>query len=161
MDNNLETIDTDINDTTNTTDQTTPPTTNTPPLTLVHNDIITTHSFSSAFESSRLSTHSSASSSTFSGWAPRARSSSVSSHGSNDSVNLDALIAGGSDINEECPLNLEEADDLVVDWSKQQMDTEQQQYEDDDEQDQSPIPVRPILSKTKETKTKNGYFSRI
>ncbi|KAF9564995.1 hypothetical protein EC968_004294 [Mortierella alpina] len=74
------------------------------------------HSLSSAFES-RLSIQSSTSSSV-SGWAPRARSTSVSSQGSNDSVNLDALIAEGSDINEECPLELEEADD--VEWSRVQ-----------------------------------------
>ncbi|KAF9116391.1 hypothetical protein BGX27_003074 [Mortierella sp. AM989] len=73
-------------------------------------------SLSSAYDS-RLSTHSSISSS-ISGWTPRERSASVSSQGSNDSVNLDALIAEGSDINEECPLELEEADD--VEWSKGQ-----------------------------------------
>ncbi|KAF9106908.1 hypothetical protein BGX29_008016 [Mortierella sp. GBA35] len=87
--------------------------------------------FSSAFDS-RLSTRSSTSSS-ISGWAPRARSSSVSSQGSNDSVNLDALIAGGSDINEECPLDLEDADDVVVDWSKEEQE-EQLPLED-------PLPV--------------------
>ncbi|KAF9924436.1 hypothetical protein FBU30_005590 [Linnemannia zychae] len=90
--------------------------------TIAYNDIITTYSFGSAFDSSsRLSTRSSTSSSILSGWTPRARSSSVSSHGSNDSVNLDALIAEGSDINEECPLELEEGDDgMVVDWTKEQ-----------------------------------------
>ncbi|KAF9280200.1 hypothetical protein BGZ68_007444 [Mortierella alpina] len=83
------------------------------------------HSLSSAFES-RLSVRSSTSSS-LSGWAPRARSGSVSSQNSNDSVNLDALIAEGSDINEECPLELEEADD--VEWSRvqQQQQLRQQQ----------------------------------
>ncbi|KAK3824461.1 MAG: hypothetical protein JOS17DRAFT_751892 [Linnemannia elongata] len=88
---------------------------------------------SSAFDSSsRLSN-----SSSISGWAPpsttsRARSSSVSSQGSNDSVNLDALIAGGSDINEECPLDLEEGDDLMtVDWSKQQRLLDVSDDEDD------------------------------
>ncbi|KAF8986482.1 hypothetical protein BGZ46_000013 [Entomortierella lignicola] len=74
------------------------------------------NSLSSAFDS-RPSARSSISSS-ISGWAPRARSTSVSSQGSNDSVNLDALIAEGSDINEECPLELEDGDD--VEWSKDQ-----------------------------------------
>ncbi|KAF9896777.1 hypothetical protein BX616_006776, partial [Lobosporangium transversale] len=68
---------------------------------------------------SRLSTQSSSSS--ISAWAPRERSSSVSSHTSNDSVNLDALIAEGSDINEECPLELEEGDE--VEWSREQRAT--------------------------------------
>ncbi|KAG0297508.1 hypothetical protein BGZ96_006017 [Linnemannia gamsii] len=118
MDN--EQLDTDDNNNNNNTTTTT----NSSPSTSTYNDIIDAYSFSSAsasaFDSSscRLS-----SSSSISGWAPpstRARSSSVSSHGSNDSVNLDALIAGGSDINEECPLDLEEGDDLMtVDWSKQ------------------------------------------
>ncbi|KAG9320199.1 hypothetical protein KVV02_005699 [Mortierella alpina] len=80
------------------------------------------HSLSSAFES-RLSVQSSTSSS-LSGWAPRARSASVSSQSSNDSVNLDALIAEGSDINEECPLELEEVDD--VEWSRVQQQQQQQ-----------------------------------
>ncbi|KAF9947175.1 hypothetical protein BGZ70_002837 [Mortierella alpina] len=91
----------------------------------INNSIDMEHSLSSAFES-RLSVQSSTSSS-LSGWAPRARSASVSSQSSNDSVNLDALIAEGSDINEECPLELEEADD--VEWSRvqQQLQLQQQQ----------------------------------
>ncbi|KAF9122080.1 hypothetical protein BGW39_010049 [Mortierella sp. 14UC] len=100
---------------------------NTSPLTTAYNDTIAAYSFSSAFDS-RLSTRSSTSSS-ISGWAPRARSSSVSSHGSNDSVNLDALIAGGSDINEECPLDLEEGDDMVADWSKEELQLVEQELE--------------------------------
>ncbi|KAF9434862.1 hypothetical protein BGZ76_007278 [Entomortierella beljakovae] len=72
-------------------------------------------SIASAFDS-RVSARSSISSS-ISGWAPtRARSTSVSSQGSNGSVNLDALIADGSDLNEERPIELEEGDE--VDWSK-------------------------------------------
>ncbi|KAG0321154.1 hypothetical protein BGZ99_004097 [Dissophora globulifera] len=76
-----------------------------------NNSINSINSLGSAYERSSTS-------SSISGWAPRARSSSVSSHGSNDSVNLDALIASGSDINEECPLDLEEGDD--VEWAKEQ-----------------------------------------
>ncbi|KAG0052560.1 hypothetical protein BGZ83_002438 [Gryganskiella cystojenkinii] len=72
-------------------------------------------SLNSAYES-RPSARSSMSS-TISGWA-RARSSSVSSQESSGSVNLEALIAEGSDINEECPLDLEEGDDL--EWSREQ-----------------------------------------
>ncbi|KAF9901734.1 hypothetical protein EC991_005743 [Linnemannia zychae] len=109
---------------------------NTSPLTSAYNDIIAAYSFSSAFDS-RLSTRSSTSSS-ISGWAPRARSSSVSSHGSNDSVNLDALIAGGSDINEECPLDLEEGDDMVADWSKE----EPRLVEDELEEQELPTQVQ-------------------
>ncbi|KAI1313062.1 hypothetical protein EDD11_002699 [Mortierella claussenii] len=75
------------------------------------------NSIGSSTYDSHISARSSVSSS-ISGWAPRARSSSVSSQASNDSVNLDALIAEGSDINEECPLELEEGDD--VEWSKGQ-----------------------------------------
>ena len=89
----------------------------------VNNTFGMEHSLSSAFES-RLSVQSSTSSS-LSGWAPRARSASLSSQSSNDSVNLDALIAEGSDINEECPLQLEEADD--VEWSRVQQQQQQQQ----------------------------------
>ncbi|KAF9544289.1 hypothetical protein EC957_012252 [Mortierella hygrophila] len=134
MDNDNNEQQLDNNDTISTTPSS--PTT-------AYNDIIAVHSFStssSAFDSSsRLST-----SSSISGWAPpstssRARSSSVSSQGSNDSVNLDALIAGGSDINEECPLDLEEGDDLMtVDWSKQQRFLEVS----DDEDDNNPVQIQ-------------------
>ncbi|KAK3811992.1 MAG: hypothetical protein J3Q66DRAFT_50518 [Benniella sp.] len=75
---------------------------------------------------SRISPRSSMSS-PLGSWAPRGRSSSVSSQASNDSVNLDALIASGSDINEECPLNLEDVDD--VEWAKEQQQLQQQQEE--------------------------------
>ncbi|KAK3841008.1 MAG: hypothetical protein J3R72DRAFT_161752 [Linnemannia gamsii] len=95
-------------------------------------------SSASAFDS-RLSR--SSTSSSISGWAPRARSSSVSSHGSNDSVNLDALIAGGSDINEECPLELEDGDDMTADWSKEDL-LQQQQLLDDDDDDYEQLPVQ-------------------
>ncbi|KAF9361254.1 hypothetical protein BGX26_004773 [Mortierella sp. AD094] len=90
------------------------------------------NSLSSAYDS-RLSARSSISSS-ISGWAPRARSSSVSSQGSNDSVNLDALIAEGSDINEECPLELEDGDD--VEWSKDQQQRQLQQQQQQQLQEQ-------------------------
>ncbi|KAF9189496.1 hypothetical protein BGZ51_009532 [Haplosporangium sp. Z 767] len=83
------------------------------------------HSLSSAYDS-RLSTRSSTSSS-ISGWAPRARSSSQSSQASNDSVNLDALIAEGSDINEECPLDLEDGDDVDDQQQQQQQQPQPQQ----------------------------------
>ncbi|KAF9353467.1 hypothetical protein BGX34_011537 [Mortierella sp. NVP85] len=76
---------------------------------------------------SRISPRSSMSS-PLGSWAPRGRSSSVSSQASNDSVNLDALIASGSDINEECPLNLEDVDD--VEWAKEQQLLQQQQEEE-------------------------------
>ncbi|KAG0272761.1 hypothetical protein BGZ95_011456 [Linnemannia exigua] len=113
------------------------------PSTTVYNDIIAAYSFcsstASAFDS-RLSR--SSTSSSISGWAPRARSSSVSSHGSNDSVNLDALIAGGSDINEECPLELEDGDDMVVDWSKEDQLQQQQLLDDSDEHEQLPTQVQ-------------------
>ncbi|KAF9140888.1 hypothetical protein BGX30_005831 [Mortierella sp. GBA39] len=133
-DNNEQQLDINTDDNNDATS-----TTHSSPTT-AYNDIIATYSFStssSAFDSSsRLST-----SSSISGWAPpstssRARSSSVSSQGSNDSVNLDALIAGGSDINEECPLDLEEGDDLMtVDWSKQQRFLDVS----DDEDDNNPV----------------------
>ncbi|KAF9996634.1 hypothetical protein BGZ80_002559 [Entomortierella chlamydospora] len=91
------------------------------------------NSLSSAYDS-RPSDRSSISSS-ISGWTPRARSTSVSSQGSNDSVNLDALIAEGSDINEERPLELEDGDD--VEWSKdQQRQLQQQQQQQLQEQQQ-------------------------
>ena len=51
----------------------------------------------------------------------------MSSQESNGSVNLEALIAEGSDINEECPLDLEEGDDL--EWSKEQQQLQQQQQQ--------------------------------
>ncbi|KAF9954221.1 hypothetical protein BGZ72_004756 [Mortierella alpina] len=105
-----------------------PPTTPQPHINIPHgvnNTFGMEHSLSSAFES-RLSVQSSTSSS-LSGWAPRARSASLSSQSSNDSVNLDALIAEGSDINEECPLELEEADD--VEWSRVQQQQQQQQQQ--------------------------------
>ncbi|KAF9387875.1 hypothetical protein CPC16_006812 [Podila verticillata] len=70
------------------------------------------YSFSSAYES-RPSARSSTSS--IGNWAPRARSSSVSSQGSTGSVNLDAIIASESDLNEEKPLELVEGDE--VDWT--------------------------------------------
>ncbi|KAG0368694.1 hypothetical protein BGX24_002734 [Mortierella sp. AD032] len=120
-----------------------PTTTDIPsPSTTAYNDIIAAYSFSSSSASafdSRLSR--SSTSSSISGWAPRARSSSVSSHGSNDSVNLDALIAGGSDINEECPLELEDGDDMTADWSKEDL-LQQQQLLDDDDDDYEQLPVQ-------------------
>ncbi|KAF9550444.1 hypothetical protein BGW38_009550, partial [Lunasporangiospora selenospora] len=88
---------------------------NNSPAILFHGDPCNT-SLSSAFDSQPSNR---SSSSSIDGWAPRARSSSVSSNGSNDSVNLDALIASGSDINEECLLDLEEADD--VEWSSREL----------------------------------------
>ncbi|KAH7036620.1 hypothetical protein BKA57DRAFT_176874 [Linnemannia elongata] len=140
--NNNKNEQIDINNTENNNNTTTSTTHSSP--TTTYNDIIAAYSFSttsSAFDStSRLST-----SSSISGWAPpstssRARSSSISSQGSNDSVNLDALIAGGSDINEECPLDLEEGDDLMtVDWSKQQ----QPLFDvSDDEDDNNPVQIQ-------------------
>ncbi|KAG0259822.1 hypothetical protein BG011_002343 [Mortierella polycephala] len=86
-------------------------------------EAVVASSLGSAYDS-RLSTRSSISSS-ISGWASRARSSSQSSQASNDSVNLDALIAEGSDINEECPIVLEDGDD--VDDQQQQQEQQQQQ----------------------------------
>ncbi|KAG0335088.1 hypothetical protein BG000_007816 [Podila horticola] len=71
--------------------------------------------FSSAFDS-RPSARSSTSS--IGNWAPRARSSSVSSQGSTGSVNLDAIIASESDLNEEKPLELVEGDE--VDWTSKE-----------------------------------------
>ncbi|KAF9169845.1 hypothetical protein BGX20_009755 [Mortierella sp. AD010] len=91
------------------------------------------NSLCSAYDS-RPSARSSISSS-ISGWTLHARSTSVCSQGSNDSVNLDALIAEGSDINEERPLELEDGDD--VEWSKdQQRQLQQQQQQQLQEQQQ-------------------------
>ncbi|KAF9297283.1 hypothetical protein BGZ74_009939 [Mortierella antarctica] len=73
------------------------------------------YSFSSTFDS-RPSARSSTSS--IGNWAPRARSSSVSSQGSTGSVNLDAIIASESDLNEEKPLELVEGDE--VDWTSKE-----------------------------------------
>ncbi|KAG0083264.1 hypothetical protein BGZ93_001955 [Podila epicladia] len=73
------------------------------------------YSFSSTFDS-RPSARSSTSS--IGNWAPRARSSSVSSQGSTGSVNLDAIIASESDLNEEKPLELVEGDE--VDWTNRE-----------------------------------------
>ncbi|KAF9324313.1 hypothetical protein BG006_000674 [Podila minutissima] len=81
------------------------------------------YSFSSTFDS-RPSARSSTSS--IGNWAPRARSSSVSSQGSTGSVNLDAIIASESDLNEEKPLELVEGDEVElvegdeVDWTSKE-----------------------------------------
>ncbi|KAF9405004.1 hypothetical protein BGZ94_003815 [Podila epigama] len=76
------------------------------------------NSFSGTFDS-RPSARSSTSSSV-SNWAPRARSASVSSQGSTGSVNLDAIIASETDLNEEQLLEFVEEDDSV-EWANKDL----------------------------------------